>query len=389
MAAAGMKIVADRYIPGIESMLGAHADVVLLEPDAIHNSNLRGCDALLVRTVTRVDAALLHDTPVRFVATATSGQDHVDTAYLAEQGIGFASAAGCNARPVAEYVLSALAVLCEQTATPLNAMSVGIIGCGHVGSQLDSLLQVLGIQTFLHDPPLAAQGDTRAFVDLDTVLQADVVTLHVPYTEAGAHPTANLIDAARLQQLGPGALLINTARGGVIDEAALWPAIGERDLRVVLDVWASEPMINTALLESVLIGTPHIAGYSRAAKQRASCRVVQALAEYYGLPVAIPANTASKGRRLTLAAASSFVEQARLAILVAYDVRTDAAALARLLCLPPGEQPGYFSALRQDYRLRDEFSSLTLTGATTQARHRFRSLGFDLNVLTTAEDDSG
>ena len=389
MASPGIKIVADRYIPGIESTLGAHADVVLLEPEAIHNSNLRDCDALLVRTATRVDAALLHDTPVRFVGTATSGQDHVDTAYLAELGIGFASAAGCNARPVAEYVLSALAVLTEQQGISLNAISVGIIGCGFVGSQLDSLLQALGIRTLLHDPPLAAQGDKRPFVDLDTVLQADVVTLHVPYTETGAQPTANLIDAACLQQLGRGAVLINTARGGVIDEAALWPAIRERGLRVVLDVWTNEPMINTALLEAVVIGTPHIAGYSRAAKARASIQMCRALADHFKLTLAAPSIGARNKRRLTLAAAASFIEQARLAILAAYDVRTDAAALARLFRLPPEEQPGYFNALRQDYRLRDEFSSLTLTGTGTQTRHWFHSLGFDRDASTQIEDGSG
>ncbi len=384
-----MKIVADRYIPGIEPMLGACTNVVLHEPEAIRNSNLRDCEALLVRTVTRVDETLLHDTPVRFVATATSGQEHVGTAYLADQGVGFASAADCNARPVAEYVLSALAVLTEQQGVNLDAVSVGIIGCGHVGSQLDSLLQALGIRTLLHDPPLAAQGDPRAFVDLDTVLQADVVTLHVPYTEAGNHPTVNLIDAARLQQLGRGTVLINTARGGVIDEAALWSVIGERGIRVVLDAWASEPRINTALLEAVALGTPHIAGYSRAAKQRASIRVCRALADYFELTLATPSHGVSSERRLTLAAATTFIEQARLAILAAYDVRTDAAALARLLRLPPGEQPGYFNSLRQDYRLRDEFSSLTLTGAGNQTRHRFRSLGFDLDASTKTEDGSG
>jgi len=385
-----MKIVADRYIPGIESMLANHADVVSLEPEAIRNCHLRDCDALLVRTVTRVDAALLHDTPVRFVATATSGQDHVDTAYLADQGIGFASAAGCNARPVAEYVLSTLAVLTEQQGVSLDVSSVGIIGCGHVGSQLDSLLQALGIRTLLHDPPLAAQGDPRSFVDLETVLQADVVTLHVPYTDAGNYPTANLIDAARLQQLKPDTVLINTARGGVIDEAALWPAIGERGLRVVLDVWTGEPRINTALLEAVAMGTPHIAGYSRAAKLRASIRVCQALADYFKLSVATTATGMGSERRLTLPAAATFIEQARLAILAAYDVRTDAAALSRLLRLPAGEQPGYFNALRREYRLRDEFSSLTLTGTGTQTRHRFRSLGFALDIPTTkTEDGSG
>lgn len=385
---AAVKIAADRYIPGIVDAFGNEAEVMLCEPESIQNARLHDCDALLVRTVTRVDAALLQDTPVRFVATATSGCDHIDTDYLAAQRIGFATAAGCNARPVAEYVLSALAVLCEQDARQLTDLSVGIIGCGHVGSRLAAMLQSLGVTVLLNDPPLAAQGDPRAFDDLDTLLsQADVVTLHVPFEDTGDHPTVNLLDAERLCQLRPGAVLINTARGGVIDEAALKQVIPERGLRAVLDVWCNEPAIDSALAARVELGTPHIAGYSLAAKLRASAQVCRAVSDYFALTVEAPvvANGPGEPRLLSLTAAP-FAEQARLAILAGYDIRGDAAALARSLRLPAGERPGYFTDLRRQYRLRREFSSLILKGADVMHADRWRALGFRLEQTASEQD---
>ena len=377
-----MKIVADRYLPGVASAFGDTAEVMLCEPAEIENASLRDCDALLVRTVTRVDEQLLKGTPVRFVGTATSGCDHVDTDYLAAQGIGFADAAGSNARPVAEYVLSALAVLCEQTGTRLANHRVGIIGCGHVGSQLAALLETLGVTVLLNDPPLAEQGDTRDFCDLDTILGADIVTLHVPYTAAAPYPTANLIDSDRLQRLQAGTWLINTARGGVIDETALAAAIEAQDLQVVLDVWRHEPAIDSRLAAAVRLATPHIAGYSLDAKLRATNMVCQALCACFELGTIQQAHNHDVIEPLALPlTGADFEEQVRLAILNSYDIRGDAATMQRLLRLPAVEQATFFAGLRQDYLLRREFSSLELqlAGAALPLAARLAQLGFQVS----------
>lgn len=373
-----LKILADRYIPGVVQAFAGLAEVRLCEPADIASDQLQDCDALLVRTVTRVDAGLLEDTPVRFVGTATSGTDHIDHAYLQQQGIGFADAAGSNARPVAEYVLSALAVMCERRDCAFSDLSVGIVGCGHVGSLLAEMLTALGTRVLLNDPPLVAAGDTRTFTDLETVLAADVVSLHVPLTTVGEYPTHQLLGAERLACLRPGALLINTARGGVVDEAALERAIRDNDLQAVVDVWQDEPMIDAALAARVFLATPHIAGYSLEAKWRATQSMRTAVLEYFELDGG-PQNTdvcSAMPARLSLPAAD-LSEQVSLAILASYDVRTDAAPLQRLPQVPVAERANWFIHLRQDYGLRREFSAVALAlPAASQAADCLRQLGF-------------
>jgi len=387
-----MRIVFDRYIPGIVDRLGDVVDLVPCEPGAIRREILRDCDALLVRTVTRVDAELLKGTPVRFVATATSGSDHVDTAYLSGRGIGFAAAGGSNARPVAEYVLCALVLWCEQRDLRLTNQTVGIIGCGHVGSMLAGLLEVLGVTVLLNDPPLAEQGDPRRFHDLDTVLNADVVSLHVPLHAGGRHPTVNLVDRSRLRQLGPGTLLINTARGGVVDEAALKNRIHGQGMHAVIDVWQGEPAIDAELASSVLLGTPHIAGYSLAAKHRASAMVCRAIGDYFDVPVSDRPGPATIAEEIGLVlSADEFESQLRRAMLYSYDPRDDAGRLQQTLNLPAAERPAAFTALRHGYRLRPEFSSLTLElrGPAAGWAGRFAGLGFRVRTRQPGASATG
>ncbi|MCS3902219.1 erythronate-4-phosphate dehydrogenase [Methylohalomonas lacus] len=372
-----MKIVADQYIPGLPAAFADVAELTLLDPAAIDRASLHDADALLVRTVTRVDAALLAGTPVRFVGTATSGCDHVDRDYLDAHDIGFADVAGCNARPVAEYVLSALGVLSEQRGCRLADLSVAIIGCGHVGGQLRAFLQALGVTCLCNDPPLAEQAGTAAgYCDLATALTADVISLHVPLTDEGPHATRHLLTSDRLADLRDGAIVINTARGEVIDERALKAQLHERRLTAAIDVWQNEPAIDIGLAADAAIATPHIAGYSLDAKLRASNHLRQAFAEHFGQAPGAAQPPPPALQTLSLDA-DDLDELVRLAVLTSYDVRADAVALQRLAAIH-GERSAYFAGLRQDYALRREFSSLRLhlRGGARDHAATLRQLGF-------------
>ena len=190
-----MQIIADENIPCVAKAFASLGEVTLLPGRGMSPAQVRDADILLVRSVTRVDQALLGEANVRFVGSATIGFDHVDRVYLNRAGIGFSTAPGSNATSAAEYVVSALLALNAQQGFEPAGKTVGIIGCGNVGSRVRQKLSALGMNCLVNDPPLQAQGGHDAFVDLEAVLQADVITLHVPYTREEAYPTHHLADA--------------------------------------------------------------------------------------------------------------------------------------------------------------------------------------------------
>lgn len=378
-----MKILADKYIARAASAFSSLGEVVLFEPPLPNAADLRDCDVLLVRSVTRVDENLLHDSRVHFVGTATSGVDHVDSNFLTARGIGFAAAPGCNARPVAEYVVSALCVLLEQRGLSFPEISVGVIGHGHVGSTLRGFLDALGVKCLINDPPLEAAGhDDDDFLPLDDVLQADVITVHVPLTQTGNWPTRHLLDAGRLRQLRAGTILINSARGGVIDESALKSILPERDLAVALDVWENEPAIDATLAKQVMLATPHIAGYSLEAKLRATLAMHRAVAAYLGVEPDWQPVPARYNVQYLPISVTDFADGARLAILASYDVRGDAAPLREIDNLAAAARANYFCSLRDGYTLRREFPATVLQLDTAIAAHAelYRQLGFQVEI---------
>ena len=281
-----MKIVADENIPCVAEAFASLGEVTLCPGRSMRAADVRDADILLVRSVTRVGPELLEGSRVRFVGSATIGFDHVDRDYLQERGIGFATAPGSNATSAAEYVVSALLVLAERKGFELAGRRVGIVGCGNVGSRVRDRLTALGMQCLVNDPPLKAQGGHDDYVGLDDILDADVITFHVPFTREGDWPTWHLADRAFLERLKRGAVLVNTARGAVVDNAALDALLAARDdLTVVLDVWEGEPAISEALLQKVDIGTPHIAGYSLDGKLRGTDMIYRAACAHFDRPV--------------------------------------------------------------------------------------------------------
>jgi len=379
-----MRIIADENIPCVAQAFASLGEVTLLPGRAMRAAQVRDADILLVRSVTRVDARLLAGSGVRFVGSATIGFDHVDRAFLQQQGIGFSTAPGSNATSAAEYVVSALLALYVRQGFELAGKTVGIIGCGNVGSRVRQKLSALGMTCLVNDPPLQAQGVQDDFVDLDGVLQADVITVHVPYTREGPYPTHHLIDKAFLSRMQRGSVFINTARGAVADNAALDRLLEDRsDMAAVLDVWEGEPDIRMSLLEKVQLGTPHIAGYSLDGKLRGTEMIYRAACAHFGLPVqwqvadVLPAAPELDFREPRAASLPAYLQAA---VFACYDIRRDDARLRELATLPVSERPARFDRLRKDYPVRREFPQTRILTADPDGElaRTLSALGFSV-----------
>lgn len=288
-------IVADENMPLVKELFaefgGTPTGIKRLSGRCITAKNLYKTDILLVRSVTQVNEALLKGSPVRFVGTATIGTDHIDLDYLSQQGIEFSSAPGSNAQGVAEYVLTSIAYWAERRDVDLSTIKVGIIGAGNVGSRVAKVLDILGIDYLLNDPPLEATGDPRSFVSLKEIQQCNVVSCHVPFVASGQHSTYHLIDDAFLEVMPENSLIINSSRGAVLDNNAAYGLKKTgKAIDYILDVWEGEPKVDLKLMEQALIATPHIAGYSQEGKIRGTYQLYQALNELQGLKATISLN---------------------------------------------------------------------------------------------------
>ena len=283
-----MEIVADQNIPHIEDAFKDLGNLKLYPGREITNNLLTDCDCLLVRTVTKVNEALLKNTAVKFVGSATIGIDHIDSNYLNSQNIGFSNAAGCNAEAASEYVISGLFALSARKGFDPFNLKAGIVGFGNVGSRLFQKLTTLGIDCLVCDPLIdQSKHPDVQFVGIDKIIEeCDLISLHVPLTipQISNHSTYHLFDNRRLQQLKQNSVLINAARGEVIDNSALLALLNSRnDLSVFLDTWENEPDINLELLDKVDLATPHIAGYSVEGRLRGTQMILNAASRYFDL----------------------------------------------------------------------------------------------------------
>lgn len=373
-----LTIVADENIPWVEEAFGSLGSVTTCSGRAITQALVQTADVLLVRSVTRVDAALLAGSRVQFVGSATIGTDHIDHAYLADQGIAFAHAPGSNADSVVEYVLSALLHLAVTHNEPLRGKTVGLVGCGNIGGRLAQRLPALGLRVLPNDPPLAAQTGSHDFVELDHVLaEADIISLHVPLTRTGPHATYHLFDEAVLQRLLPNTWLLNTCRGPVVDNAALLHHIkaGRLDA-TVLDVWETEPDLSMPLLERVDLGTPHIAGYSYDGKVTGTAMLYEALLAYLKRPSTWNPETiyapAPEDQLALEAPSSTLPEHAWLHHLTQqmYPIAEDDQRLRHLFLLPEAERGAYFTHLRKTYPRRRIFSLHYIPAAEVPKAYR-------------------
>jgi len=380
-----VQFVVDENIPFAREAFSHLGSVTLLPGRGITREAIRRAHALIVRSVTKVDATLLADTNVQFVGTATTGIEHIDREYLAARNIAFAAALGCNANAVAECVLTALLVTAHAKGLSLSEKTLGIIGAGRIGSIVAAKAPALGLRVLLHDPPLArATGDGR-YRPLAEILRADFVTLHVPLTYDGPDATFHLIGADELAHMTPSAILINTARGEVVDNTALLETLTKGTIGgAVMDVWEGEPSIDWDLLDRVTLGTPHIAGYSSDGKINGTVMVYHACCRFRGIePVWAPPDPPAAPAPGSLphlefnATGKDFQTLAHDILTTLYDLPADHARMRDLLAVPESLRPQAFDQLRRDYPHRREFAGtpISITGGARNLLARLQKLG--------------
>ena len=278
-----MKIVIDDKIPFVNGVFESIADVVYAPGARIDAAMVKDADALMVRTRTQCDASLLQGSKVRIIATATIGYDHIDRDYCAQHNITWVNAPGCNAYAVVQYVFAALAVLEKRYDFDLSAMTLGIVGVGNVGSRVAVFAERLGMKVLLNDPPREEKEGGAGFVSLATIMQeADIVTFHTPLTRGGQYPSYHLCGCDFLEGAVRCPILINAARGEVMDTKAL---LKHKDSysALVIDCWENEPEISIPLMDLTDLATFHIAGYSLEGKANAAIASVRAISRFLDL----------------------------------------------------------------------------------------------------------
>jgi erythronate-4-phosphate dehydrogenase len=349
-----MKIVIDDKIPFIRGVFDPYAEVLYLPGGEIRREHLRDADYLIVRTRTQCNRDLLENTRIRFIATATIGFDHIDTSWCEKNGIAWTNAPGCNSGSVAHYIAAALHTMANRMNFDLKDKTLGIIGVGHVGKKVEQLARLLRMKVILNDPPRERTEGSEAFTDLVSLLKnSDIITVHVPLNRQGPDKTIDLVNMEFLQTLKPGAILINSSRGEVVNEKDTVRVLREPGGLggVILDVWQNEPDINRELLGMAEIATPHIAGYSLDGKLNATRMVVNAVVKEFGIEIPVLSWTLDG---LILKAFKNNESNLILQdyILATYDITADDLRLR--------DSPGTFEQQRNNYPVRREFSAYAI-----------------------------
>jgi erythronate-4-phosphate dehydrogenase len=383
-----LSIVVDENVPFARETFGRLGSVTLLAGRKIGAADVRTADVLIVRSVTRVDEALIDGSCVQFVGTATIGVDHVDTSYLARRGIAFASAPGSNANSVSEYITAALLLLASRQGSRLEGSKIGVVGVGNVGSRVVRKAEALGMTCLLNDPPKRRETGNSRYLPLAMVLeQADYVTVHVPLERGGPDPTWEMGNDEFFRRMKPGACFLNSSRGQVVDEKALLRALDSgRVEAAVLDVWQNEPNIDPATVARVFLGTPHIAGYSYDGKVAATMMLYDALCTHLGTIADVDLDSllpVAPTPRLELGGAPEDDDELlRLLVPRIYDIRKDDADLRRAAAA--GDERGrQFDLLRKRYPQRREFSNtvLVIPAERPGFRAKAQGLGFKIEKL--------
>ncbi|MDX9868917.1 MAG: 4-phosphoerythronate dehydrogenase [Kiritimatiellia bacterium] len=379
-----MRIVCDNNMPFAAEAFGTLGEVVLREGRAIGPEDVREAGMLVTRSTTRVNAALLDQSAVRFYGSGVIGTDHIDIPYLNARRIVWTGAPGCNAESVANYVTAALLWLGGRFGFTLAGKTLGVIGVGHVGRRVCAHAAALGLRVLANDPPRQrdpADIGARAFVPLDRVLaESDLLTCHVPLTREGPDATWHLLDRAAFARLKPGAILINAARGAVLDTDALLAVLETRVAQAVIDCWEGEPAYRPDLLARAALATPHIAGHSFEGKVNGTAIVYRRACTFLGVAPACAFALPEPPVPVWRGDAAGRPDEAVLGELVrsVYDIEADSCRL-RESCVPDAAaRAAAFDRQRGRYPMRREFAStrVTLRNGSETLHAAVRGLGF-------------
>jgi erythronate-4-phosphate dehydrogenase len=365
-----LKIIADQQIPGVTELFSAWGEVVQLPGRSITHEHVADADILLVRSITPVNQILLHNSRIKFVGSGTAGINHMDIDWLQHNHIAYATAKGCNAIAVAEYVVCCVAALQKQGLLTGNKLRAGVVGMGHVGTEVVQRLKTLGFELLGNDPPRAQQEPDFISTPLSDFQNLDLICLHTPLTTTGEHPTHRLIGKDFLQRQRPGCVLLNAGRGEVIAIDELWQ-YGQH-LVWCLDVWPHEPAIDLALANQAKLATPHIAGYTAQAKWRAVLMLYQAAQWALQLPRQLPlSNPLAVTTPLELSMTTPTWQDTVLAI---YDPWHDT-EITRSALLNCGNLLGKcFDDLRQHHPQRYEFNNVRFQGENAKIRQKDKEI---------------
>ena len=359
-----MKVICDSDIPFLKGALEPYCEVIYSRGSDISREMVKEADALVIRTRTKCDASLLEGSKVRFIATATIGYDHIDTAWCESNGI--------------RWTNSLLVTMSRQFGFSFREKTLGVVGVGNVGSKVARLAALLGFRVLLCDPPRARREGSGSFVSIDEIIsRSDIITLHVPLIRDGEDATFHMFDSSRLAKMNQNQILINSSRGEVVDGAALKNALAQKKiLAASLDVWENEPQIDPELLSLLFTGTPHIAGYSVDGKATGTTMSVQALGKFFDLPckdwevTEVPPSLQPTEFSIDVTGKTP-QEVLADAILHTYDIKNDDAALRA--------DVASFEKQRSHYPVRREFPAFsvkTLNDDTGRSTVFLREAGF-------------
>jgi len=371
-----MKIIADKNIPFLKGIAESYGEVTYLPGADFTKTNIKDADTLIVRTVTHFGKENLKDSKVKLICSATIGYDHIDTRYCEENGIEWHNAPGCNSGSVQQYIVSALITIARKKGFSLKGKTIGVIGVGNVGKKVAYAAEILGMRVLKNDPPREEAEQSNEFTDIETIKkEADIITFHTPLIREGKYTTYHLADNDFFDSLSRQPVIINSARGGIIDTSAIKTAVKDKKISgAVIDCWESEPNIDLEYMNLVDIATPHIAGYSADGKANATRMSLESLAKYWNL-------STDPIEKITIPEIENPIlnyedfdngEALEDIILKTYDPLEDHNRFIR--------QPEKFSDLRGNYPLRREYPAYTILNVNNQNdKIKLEKIGFRIN----------
>ncbi|WP_165024849.1 4-phosphoerythronate dehydrogenase PdxB [Dysgonomonas sp. ZJ279] len=368
-----MKIIADKNIPFLKGVAENYGIVEYLAGSDFTHDSIKDADVLIVRTVTHFDEKILKDTNVKLICSATIGYDHIDTDYCDAHDIVWKNAPGCNSGSVQQYIVSSLIIISRKKGFDLRDKTIGIVGVGNVGKKVAKACRLLGMKVLLNDPLRQAIENDNSFVSLKTIQQeADIITFHTPLTKDGSYKTYHLADKNFFVSLKKKPIIINSARGGIIDTEAIKNAIKLGEISgAIIDCWEKEPTIDLEYMDLVDIATPHIAGYSADGKANATRMSLESIADFYQLskePISAIKELEPINPLIDLATYPTSDNRVYDAILETYTPMGD---FGRLIAAPDT-----FKQLRNEYPLRREYKAYAVVNASEDERILLKELGF-------------